>query len=82
MSTVSGEKEAKQVTAETDLLMQEWQQAITGFKELKASTLEKVPELGPLFEQGVEKEKTGLAMEESGLMETEAVEKNRIGTSQ
>ena len=44
-----GEEVVTKITAETDELMQGWQQAMATFQELKASALNKVPELGPLF---------------------------------
>ena len=38
------------ITAETDALLQGWQQAIETFQELKALALNKVPELGPFLD--------------------------------
>ena len=42
------------IAAETDALLQGWQQAMTTFNELKATTFSKVSELGPLFGQQAE----------------------------
>ena len=62
--------------------MQEWQQAVATFTELRDSTLRRVPELGPLFEPangGVQQERVveeGTAepgTEASGEMEIETV---------
>ena len=36
---------------ETDSLIQGWQKAVSAFTELRAIVFQRVPELGPLFEQ-------------------------------
>ena len=45
------EAAATRITEEADSLIQEWQQAVSDFTGLKDTTLRRVPELGPLFEQ-------------------------------
>ena len=76
LSIVAGETEAVRVATETDQLIREWQQAINDFGELKSSALEKVLELGPLFGQSEETEKTGPTIEADRPMETEAAKKD------
>ena len=62
--------------------MQEWQQAVATFTELRDSTLRRVPELGPLFEPAGGRVQQGRVAEEgtteqgteaSGGMEVETV---------
>ena len=45
------EAAANRISQEAFLLMQEWQQAVAAFTELRDSALRQVPELGPLFGQ-------------------------------
>ena len=45
------EAAANRISQEANLLMQEWQQAVAAFTELRDEALRRVPELGPLFGQ-------------------------------
>ena len=44
------EAAANRIAQDADLLMQEWQQAMATFTELRDAALRRFPELGPLFE--------------------------------
>ena len=58
--TPMDEATANRVVQNADLLMQEWQQAVATFIELRDAALRRVPELGPLFESaggGVQQER-------------------------
>ena len=58
--TPMDEATANRIFQDADLLMQEWQQAVATFIELRDAALRRVPELGPLFESaggGVQQER-------------------------
>ena len=80
--TTIDEAAATRISQEADLLVQEWQQAVADFTELRDTALRRVPELGPFFEQpsgraqqeraqgeGTTEQSTGA----SGAMEVETV---------
>ena len=80
--TTIEEAVATRISKEADLLMQEWQQAVSEFAGLKDTVLRRVPELGPLFEQllgGAQQERAqdeGTAEQgtgASGAMEVETI---------
>ena len=80
--TTIEEAATTRISEEADLLMQEWQQAVSDFTGLKYTALRRVPELGPLFEQplgGAQQERAqdeGTAEQgtgASGAMEVETV---------
>ena len=73
LPTDGGVEAITRITTATEPILQEWHKAIASFQELKVITLEKVPELGPLFEK---KEEGQLAEQETGTsraMEVETV---------
>ena len=69
----AGEEVFTKITAETNALMQGWQQAMTTFQELKVSDLTKFPELGPLFRHPREGRQAEEDTGSSGPMEVETV---------
>ena len=81
-TTMIDEAATTRISQEADLLMQEWQQAVADFTELRYIALRRVPELGALFEQpdGVAQQERAQgegtaeqSMGASGAMEVETV---------